>query len=413
MRASPPTRTQPDPFAALRFRDFRLLFFGRFIWQLGEQLLNTAVAWEIYERTGSELALGLVGLVQVLPVIVLALFAGQAADRFDRKQIIIIIQVLLAACGAALALLSLSGGSLPFVFVVLLLTGIGAAFHSPALASFIPMTIDSEHYVNAATWGSNSWQLASMLGPALGGFLISASGGAGYVYLLNVIGCGLFIGVLLLVRPKASSIPLKREPVTRDSLLSGVRYIRAQPVIFGAITLDMFAVLFGGAVALLPVFAKDVLEVGAEGYGLMRAAPSIGAVIMALTIASRPPFTHAGRTLLIAVAGFGVATIIFGLSRSFILSLVLLALLGALDNISVVIRQTLMLTRVPDDLRGRISAVNNMFIGISNELGTFESGVTAALLGPVGAVVFGGVGTLVVVTVVIRTFPALVKLERL
>jgi MFS family permease len=400
-----------DAFAALRFRDFRLLFIGRFIWQFGEQMLNAAVGWEIYERTGSALALGVVGLAQVLPVILLALPAGHVADRFNRKGIVIVMQIILALCGLALAAISFTQGSIVLFYLVLVLTGIGAAFHSPALAALTPATIEPAYFPNAATWSSNSWQLAAMIGPALAGFLIAAFKGAGWIYLFNALGCTLFILMLLLVRGR--EIERSSEPMTLRSMSAGLQFIRDTRIIFGAITLDMFAVLFGGAVALLPVFAKDILQVGPEGFGWLRAAPSIGAVVMAVFIASRVTFNNAGQTLLLAVAGFGVATIIFGLSTSFWLSVAMLFLLGALDNISVVIRSTLLLLRTPDEMRGRVSAVNSVFIGMSNELGSFESGVAAALLGPVGAVVFGGIGTLLVVTWVTWAFPQLRDLKQL
>lgn len=408
---TPPEKLKRDAFAALRFRDFRLLFTGRFIWQFGEQMLNAAIVWEIYERTGSALALGLVGLAQILPVILFALPSGHVADRFNRKGIVIAMQVLLALCGVALAAISFTNGSIAVFYFILFLTGVGAAFHSPALAALTPSTIEPQYFPNAATWSSNSWQLAAMTGPALAGFLIAFFKGAGWIYVINAIGCSIFIVMLLFVRGR--EIERSTDPVSLRSMFAGLRFIRDTPIIFGAITLDMFAVLFGGAVALLPIFAKDILQVGPEGYGWLRAAPSIGAVTMAVFIASRINFNNAGRTLLVAVAGFGAATIVFGLSTSFFLSLAMLFLLGALDNISVVIRSTLLLLRTPDEMRGRVSAVNGVFIGMSNELGSFESGIAAAILGPVGAVVFGGVGTLVVVTWIARAFPQLRELKQL
>ncbi|HRL13047.1 MAG TPA: MFS transporter [Aggregatilineales bacterium] len=400
-----------DTFAALRRPNFRLWFLGRVVWQFGEQMLNVAVGWEIYERTGSAFALGLVGLVQVLPVILFALPAGAVADRFNRKGIIITVQIMLALSAVALATNSYYQASVEWFYFILFVTGVGGAFLSPAMSAYFPATIEPEYYHSAVTWGSSSWQLAAMAGPAAGGFLIAIFHSAWQVYALNVVGCMFFIVMLLFI--KGRPIAMSREPVTWRSLLVGVSFIWRTKVILGAVTLDMFAVLFGGAVALLPVYAKDVLMVGPEGLGWMRAAPSLGAVAMSLYLASRPPFERSGKTLLIAVAGFGVATIIFGISTSFLLSLVMLVALGALDNISVVIRSTLMLTRVPDDMRGRISAVNSVFIGASNELGQFESGVAAALLGPVGAVVFGGVGTLAVVAATARWLPDIRKLGRL
>jgi MFS family permease len=407
------TEVQPrhDTFAALRFRDFRLLFVGRTFWQLGEQMLNAAIGWEIYERTGSAFAIGLVGLVQVLPVIVLALPAGHIADRVNRKYLTIAMQVLLALCGLGLAWISFTQGSLVLFYFILLLTGVGAAFHGPASSTLVPATVDPEHYRSAATWSSSSWQIASMVGPALAGWLIALFAGAGYIYLFNAFGCATFIVLLLLIRER----PLARisTPMTRESLTAGVKFIFRTRDVLGAMTLDMFAVLFGSATALLPVYAKDVLHVGPDGFGLLRAAPSIGAMTMAIFIASRPQFRNAGRALLLAVAGFGVATIIFGLSTSFILSLAMLWLLGALDNISVVVRQTLLLVRVPDEMRGRISAISSVFIGSSNEIGSFESGVVASIFGPIFAVVSGGIGTLAVVALIASRFPSLRDLKDL
>ncbi len=407
------TEVQPkhDAFAALRFRDFRLLFIGRTFWQLGEQMLNAAIGWEIYERTGSAFAIGLMGLVQVAPVILLALPAGHTADRVNRKHMVIAMQLLLALCGLGLAWISFTQGSLVLFYFILLLTGIGAAFHGPASSTLVPATVEPEHYGSAATWSSSLGQIASMLGPALGGWLIALFAGAGYVYLLNALGCFTYIILLLRIRER----PLARisTPMTRESLTAGVKFIFNTRDVLAAMTLDMFAVLLGSATALLPVYAKDILQVGPEGFGWLRAAPSIGAMMMALFIASRPPFRNAGRALLLAVAGFGIATIIFGLSTSFFLSLAMLWLLGAMDNISVVVRHTLLLVRVPDEMRGRISAISSVFIGSSNEIGSFESGVVASILGPVGAVVTGGIGTLAVVAWVAAKFPSLRNLKEL
>lgn len=400
-----------DTFAALRFRDFRLLFLGRTFWQLGEQMLNAAIGWEVYERTGSAFAIGLMGLVQVAPVILLALPAGHIADRVNRKHLVIAMQFLLALCGLGLAWISFTEGSLVLFYFILLLTGIGAAFHGPASSTLVPATVQPEHYGSAATWSSSFGQIASMLGPALGGWLIALFAGAGYVYLLNALGCFTYIILLLRIRER----PLARisTPMTRESLMAGVKFIFRTRDVLAAMTLDMFAVLLGSATALLPIYAKDILQVGPEGFGWLRAAPSVGAMMMALFIASRPPFRNAGRVLLLAVVGFGIATIVFGLSTSFFLSLAMLWLLGAMDNISVVVRHTLLLVRVPDEMRGRISAISSVFIGSSNEIGSFESGVVASILGPVGAVVTGGIGTLAVVAWVAAKFPSLRNLKEL
>lgn len=406
-----PATTGHDPYAALRFRDFRLLIGGTFLSVVGEQMLNVAIGWELYQRTRAPLALGLIGLVQVLPVVLLALPAGHVADRFDRKRIVVVTMLLLALCSLGLALLSFIVGPLPLIYTCLLGIGIARSFQSPATSSLLSQVVPPEHFGSAATWESGAWQASSILGPALGGLLIALQGGAGIVY-AAIAGIFLLVGLMTgLMRPR----PVARsdEPATLASLLAGLRFVWSTKIILAAITLDMFAVLLGGATALLPIFASDILLVGALGLGWLRAAPAVGAILAALAIAHRPPFKHAGRTLLLVVAGFGLATAVFGLSRSFLLSMLMLGLLGALDNISVVIRSTLLLTRTPDAMRGRVNAVHFVFIGISNELGAFELGVAATLLGTIGAVVAGGIGTVLVVLLVAMAWPEVRRLGRL
>jgi MFS family permease len=403
--------TKHDPYAALRYRDFRLLSFGRVIAALGEQMLGVAVGWELYERTGSAFALGLVGLVQVLPVITLSLWAGHAADRYNRKKVLLLSQLLLAACSLGLAYLSFTQGSLLLVYMFLLLIGVGRAFNSPASSALLPQTVPPEVFPSAATWSSSTWQFAAVFGPALGGLMIAVFNSAVGVYLIDGVAALIYVIFVSLIRGKR--VERSREAFTFKAMISGFQFIRQNKVILAAVTLDMFAVLFGGAVALLPVYAKDILQVGSEGLGWLRAAPSIGAMMMVLVITYMPPFKRAGRALLWAVIGFGIATIVFGVSRSFLLSMAALITLGAMDNISVVVRMTLLLTRSPDEMRGRVSAVNNVFIGMSNELGAFESGVTAAMFGPVLAVILGGIGTILVVLGVARTWPEIGQLGAL
>lgn len=388
-----------DPYAALRFRDFRLLIAGRFVAQIGEMMVSVGVGWELYERTESALALGLVGLVQIIPVILLSLPGGYIADRYNRKWVTLVSQVVLICCSIALAIVSLSNGPLPLIYVILALIGAARAFNNPAESALTPLVVPPEHFFNAATWNSSVWQLSAILGPAVGGLIIGATNSAAMVYLANAASGLVLVTALLLIRSRPAEFEAT-DDTPLEAIRTGWRFLRKTPVVLTSITLDMFAVLFGGATALLPVFAKDVLFVDATGLGILRAAPSIGALLMAAYLSRRAPFQRAGVTLLVAVAGFGLATIVFGLSTSFWLSLAMLALLGALDNISVVIRHTLVLTYTPDQIRGRVGAVNSVFIGASNELGGFESGVAASLLGPVGAVVFGGVGTIVVVGII-------------
>lgn len=403
--------TARDPYAALRHRDFRVLIGGTFLAVAGEQMLNVAIGWELYERTRDPLALGLVGLVQVVPAVLLALLAGHVADRFDRKRIVVISMLALALCSLGLALLSFTQGALLLIYACLLLIGAARAFQNPAINALMAQVVPPEHFTNATAWESSVWQAAAIIGPALGGFIIAARQNATIVYAINA-GILLVLALMLgLIRPR----PVARTegPVTLASLLAGLHFIWDTKIVLAAISLDMFAVLLGGATALLPIFAEDILGVGAAGLGMMRAAPAIGAVLAAIVVAYLPPFRRAGRTLLLVVAGFGVATIIFGLSRSFVLSLAMLGALGALDNISVVIRGTLLLTRTPDEMRGRVNAVHYVFIGLSNELGAFESGVAAALLGAVGAVTAGGFGTVLVVLLVAMVWPEIRRLGRL
>lgn len=400
-----------DPYAALRYPDFRLLFAGRFIATLGEQIVSFSVGWELWLRTHSELALGLVGLVQVLPVIFLSLPAGHVADRYNRKRIVMITLVFLSLCSLGLALISFNQGPIPLIYLCLLGIGIARAFNNPAVSALLPQTVPPEEFTSAATWSSSAWQLAAIVGPSAAGLAVALLNGVGVNYLFQTAGCFIFIGLLLLMHGR--ELPLSKKAATFESLAEGVRFIRDTKEILAAITLDMFAVLFGGVVTLLPVFATDILKVGPRGLGLLRAAPSIGALLMALTLTHLPPFRRAGRTLLLAVTGFGIATIVFGLSANFWLSMVMLVLLGGLDNISVVIRSTLLLVRTPDEMRGRASAVNSIFIGASNELGGFESGATAAIFGPILSVVGGGIGTLIVVLAVAKAWPEIRNLKSL
>jgi MFS family permease len=400
-----------DPYAALRHRDYRLLLIGRFITSFGNEMLTTAIGWELWIRTHDAFALGMVGLVQVVPVILLSLPAGHVADQYDRRRIVVITELFLALCILGLAWLSFTSGPIYWVYVFLFGIGLARAFNDPASSTLVPETVPPHLFASAATWNSSTWQLASITGPALAGLLIGLFNAVTFIYVFAALAAVVF--VILISMIKRRPIALAQKSATWASLTEGFKFMRDTKVILAAITLDMFAVLFGGAVALLPIYATDILKVDSFGYGVMRAAPSIGALVMAFVIAHVPPMKNAGRTLLLAVTGFGLATIVFGLSTSFILSVAMLALLGGLDNISVVIRGTLLLTQTPDEMRGRISAVNSIFIGVSNELGAFESGFAASLLGPIGAVVLGGIGTIVVVLTVMRIFPEMRKLKTL
>ncbi len=401
-----------DPYRALRFRDFRLLMSGVFIGSFGQQMLSVALGWELYNRTGSALALGGVGLAQVIPVILLSLPAGHIADRYSRKHIVLGAEVVVMLASLGLAALSAQRGPLALIYACLVALGGAQSFNGPASSALIGQVIPAAAYENATTWRSSSWQLSAVLGPAAGGFLIGLLHGATWVYVVNGAAALVYVALLVLIRERPQQRHVVQERTWR-SLGEGLRFLGRTRVLLAAITLDLFAVLLGGATTLLPIFARDILRVGPIGLGWLQAASSVGAVAMALTLAHRPAFSSAGRTLLLAVAGFGAATIVFGLSRSFALSLLMLAALGALDNVSVVIRSTLLLVRTPDRMRGRVGAVNSLFVGTSNQLGGFESGLAAQLFGPVVAVVAGGVGTILVVLAVAWLWPEMRRLRAL
>ncbi|MBN3944858.1 MAG: MFS transporter [Nostoc sp.] len=402
---------QHDPFAALKFRDYRLFTIGRLVLSVGSQMQTVAIGWELYERTNSAIVLGGVGLAQVLPMIALTFITGHVADRRDRKLIMLLSVMLLALCSLALAVLSYTHGAVFLIYACLVLTGIARAFLRPASDALMWQLIPVNAFTNAATWNSSSFQLAAVIGPALGGFGIALLGSATGVYVLAAI-AALLCFILTLAIKEQKGIR-STEPISFKALAAGAKFVWQNHLILAAITLDMFAVLLGGAIALLPIFAKDILHVGPVELGYLQAANSIGALTMAITLAYLPPLRKAGPALLWSVVGFGVVTIIFGLSRSFWLSMLMLTLGGALDSISVVIRHTLVQIRTPDHLRGRVAAINSVFISASNELGGFESGLTAALFGPVISVVGGGIGTIVVVIATAMIWPGIRKLGAL
>ncbi len=400
-----------DPYGALREPDFRRYLAGNVLSTFGQQMQSVAVGWEVYERTGSALALGTVGLVQVLPVLALALPAGQIADRFDRRRVLSLSMWLAALASAGLAVTSFRGGPVALIYAWLFLTGVSRAFQGPAKGAMLPQVVSRERFENAVTWNSGGWQLAAVLGPAAGGAMIAWLDRAADVYVAAAVAAVAFIA--LLVGMRLAPVARAARGATLSALADGVRFVFRQKIVLATITLDLFAVLLGGAVALLPIFAKDVLHVGPTGLGLLRGADSAGSVMTALILAHRPPLKRAGLTLLWAVAGFGASIVVFGLSKSFPLSLFALFLTGAFDSVSVVVRSTLVPLVTPEDMRGRVSAVNSMFISTSNELGAFESGAVAQLLGPVPSVVLGGIGTMLVVAGVAAAWPQIRKLGSL
>lgn len=402
----------PDAYRALRFRGFRLLLVGGGIASFGQQMVAVALGWELYNRTNSALVLGGVGLAQIIPVMVLFLPAGQIADRYSRKSVVIVSLWAVVLVSLGLAGLSAERGPLFLIYACLVVAGGAQAFISPASSALIAQVIPAEMFENAMSWRSSVGQLSSVLGPAAGGLLIGLLHGATWIYTLNG-GASLVFILLLLMMQVQPQKGFRGEKKSLSSLLGGLRFLGKTQVLLAAITLDLFAVLLGGATTLLPIFARDILHVGPLGLGWLQAATSLGAVGMALVLTHRPAFTNAGRTLLLAVTGFGLATIIFGLSSWFWLSFLMLVALGACDNISVVIRGTLTMVRTPDEMRGRVGAVTSLFIGTSNQLGGFESGLAAQLFGPVIAVAAGGVGTILVVLLVAWFWPEMRRMRTL
>ncbi|MBI2681581.1 MAG: MFS transporter [Candidatus Solibacter usitatus] len=382
-----------DAYASFRSRDYRLLIAGNFLSGAGLQMLSVAVGWDLYLATKSAIVLGNVGLVQVAPFVVFALLAGRIADRHDRRRVIVVTQLLLLA---ASALLIAASGSVLLIYTGLFFTASARAFQGPSRSAMLPHIVPAGALQNAITWNSSAMEIANVSGPALAGILIAAAGSRS-VYLVHFLCATLTLICFFLLDFRADAGREVAAP-SGKALLEGVHFIRKDALILPAISLDLFAVLFGGATALLPVFAIDILHTGARGLGWLRAAPSIGAVSMAFLMAHSPKIQNAGRVLLLTVAGFGAATILFGLSRSLWLSFAMLLLTGAFDNVSVVLRHSLVQSKTPDRLRGRVLAANNIFISCSNQLGAVESGWTAAWFGPVASVVAGGAATIAIVT---------------
>ncbi len=400
-----------DPFAALRLRDFQLYSAGGLLAIIGQQMQSVAVGWELYERTNSAMSLGFIGLLQALPVILLALPAGQLADRIDRRRIVQAAQLFMSFCSVGLALLSYYKGPVLLFYALLLLWGVAKAFSWPARAAMLSQLVPLNLFSNAATWNSTVFQVGAISGPALGGLLIAEYNSALPVYIIDaVFGLARLISVALI---KSKQTSYSKEPMTLGSLIAGFDFVWRTKIILATISLDLFAVLLGGATTLLPIFAKDILQVGPSGLGWLRAAPSVGAVLMAFLLVYLPPMKQAGRALLWSVIVFGLATIVFGLSRSFTLSFAMLFLAGAVDNVSIVVRQTLVQVLTPDEMRGRVSAVNSIFITSSNEIGGFESGLVAALFTPVISVVSGGIGTIIVVIATVLIWPQVRKIGSL
>jgi len=399
----------PDPRAgraAFTHPAFTLFQIARFLIVAAMEMQAVAVGWQVYEITKRPLDLGLVGLAQFLPGILLFPISGHASDRYERRNVLTTCYAGFALCFALLLALAWRGvHSIAAIYVVLILLGVFRSFNGTASRSILPQLVPEEHFANAVAWNATTFQAATILGPSFGGILYAASHGPSAVYATATItAIGAFVSTFR-IKPELKARP--REPMTFKTVFAGLDFIWRKKLILGAISLDLFAVLLGGAVALLPVYAREILHTGPWGLGLLRTAPGVGAAIMAVALAHRPLRGRAGATLLWAVAGFGVLTIVFGLSRNLTVSLVALLLLGASDMISVIIRATLTQLATPDEMRGRVTAVDMIFIGTSNEFGQFESGVTAQWFGTVPAVVLGGIGTLLVIGVWTWLFPEL------
>jgi MFS family permease len=405
-----------DPYASLRIPNFRWFISSLLAMTIATQIQAVVVSWQIYELTRDPFSLGLIGLAEAVPFIGFALFAGHVADKSERLRISLVSLVVLLGCSLTLLGFSLRPGIVHVgrvwpIYAVIFLSGIARSFLQPARSALGAELVPRALYPNAVTWRSSSWQLAEVVGPAIGG-LVYGFGSAKAAYAVDA--ALMAVGVLSLGRIQRERKPgIPSEDSFLKSLATGIRFVRSQPVILGALTLDLFSVLFGGAVALLPVFAAEILHVGPQGLGILRAAPAVGAVLMSLLLAHRPPLRRAGRTLLVSVALFGLSMIGFGLSRNFFLSVSLLAVSGMVDTVSVVVRSTLLQVMTPDHLLGRVAAVNAIFIGSSNELGAFESGAAARLLGTIPSVVLGGLATLLVVAVTAVKVPALRRLKEI
>jgi MFS family permease len=398
--------------AVFTYPSFLLYQATRFYIILATQMQSVAVGWQVYEITKRPLDLGLVGLAQFFPGILLFLVSGHVTDRFDRKKVLVLCCAGFAACSATLFFLTLHGVHSVFpIYVVLVLLGVVRSFNGPVTRAVLPQLVPENLFAAAVAWSSTLFQGATILGPALGGLVYAFFRGPSAVYLLSTLAAG--AATLATLKIEMQSKPRPRDPVSLKTVLAGIHYIWNNKIIFGSISLDLFAVLLGGAVALLPVYASEILKTGPWGLGLLRSAPGVGAATMALFLANKPIRRKAGAAMLTCVACFGIFTIVFGFSRSLIVSLLALALVGASDMVSVVVRGILLQVATPDEMRGRVNAVDMIFIGASNEFGQFESGVTAHWFGTVPAVVLGGFGTLVVVTLWAWAFPQLRNADKL
>ncbi|WP_438007933.1 MFS transporter [Sorangium sp. So ce321] len=411
--ATVPAALEPSsPIAAFKSRDFRVYAAARLLATMAYQMQSVAVGFQVYALTRDPLALGYVGLAQFLPVAGLSLAAGHTADRFDRRGILVLCYLTSSLAALALFLIARAPSpNLSAIYGVLVLLGTVRAFQGPAGSSLLPALVPAAHFQNAATWQSTLWQVGAIGGPSVGGLLYGLWKAAAPVYLTASLALAAACAGLLAVQVRTGR--MEKKPPSLATALAGLRYVYRKKVLLASISLDFVAVFLGGAVALLPIYATDVLHVGPQGFGLLRAAPAAGAGVMAVLLAFRPIRRHAGRKMLLCVGLFGLATVVFGLSQSFLLSLAALTVIGATDMVSVVVRMTLEQLATPPEMRGRVSAVNMVFVGASNELGELESGTLARLIGTVPTVVIGGLGTMAVVLLWGWLFPQLRAVDRL
>jgi len=405
----PSPAARHDPYAPFRIPDFRRLMAMAFLTAIVQQAQGVAIGWDIYERTGSALALGWAGLAQFLPIAAFFLPAGQIADRHDRRRVIAWSLGLWSVAALVLAGAARYDAGVGWIYAAITGTGAAIVLNRAARDAMLPKLVPAGILQGAVAWNMSTFQVALVSGPALAGMVIAATGRAELVYLLNLV--ALVAAAFLALSIEHRLAPEAQRPGSLAELFGGVTHVWRTKVVLGMMSIDLFAVLLGSATALLPIYAKDILQVGPGGLGWLAAGPALGAVLMGVTQGYRRPWAHAGRAFMWGVAIFGLATVVFGLSRSFWLSLAALVVLGAADNASAVIRQTVLQLRTPDALRGRVSAVNRVFISSSNELGAFESGVLAAFTGPVFAVVFGGAATLAIVALGVRLFPEIRRLR--
>lgn len=399
-----PDQPQSQQFIAFRHGSFVRYWLARFLASFAVQILSVSVAWQVYDLTRNPADLGIIGLVQFLPLLLLVFVTGTVADMFGRRLVMGLAMALELGCAAAILGFSFSGLTSPVpIFIALTGIGIARAFFGPAAQSLVVNLVPKDVFPNAVAWNASSWQIASIGGPVAGGLLYGISAETAY----GVSVLMLVLGVTLVMTIPKPPVRAEQKKVTLSSVFDGLRFIRKERVVLGAITLDLFAVLLGGAVALLPVYARDILHMGPWGLGLLRAAPGIGAVIVAAFLAAKPVRDHAGKWLLFYVALFGVFTVLFGFSTITWLSILALILIGGADMVSVYIRETLLQLWTPDEVRGRVNAVNMVFLGASNELGEFRAGFMAAWIGAVPAVVFGGIGAVAVAGIAWVVFPEL------